>query len=110
MPNSGRISTTGRWLEAENANPARRWSRSKPDWAAESPGPGSLGPMDEYEVVFARSARRELEALPERLAGRVLRRIEGLRTTPRPRGCRKLVSSDSLWRLRVGDHRIVYAV
>jgi len=66
--------------------------------------------MDEYEVVFARSARRELEALPERLAGRVLRRIEGLRTTPRPRGCRKLVSSDSLWRLRVGDHRIVYAV
>jgi mRNA interferase RelE/StbE len=66
--------------------------------------------MDEYEIVFARSARRELENLPESLAARVLRRIERLARTPRPRGCRKLTGSENLWRIRVGDYRVVYAI
>ena len=34
--------------------------------------------MDEYSVVFARSARKELERLGEPLVSRVLRRIEAL--------------------------------
>ena len=66
--------------------------------------------MDEYQIVFARSARKELETLPQRLGRQVLRRIEGLSATPRPTGCRKLVGSDNLWRLRVGDYRVIYAI
>jgi hypothetical protein len=34
--------------------------------------------MDEYQIVFAGSARKELEALPEATALRVLARIETL--------------------------------
>jgi mRNA interferase RelE/StbE len=63
-----------------------------------------------YAVVFARSARKELERLDGPLSSRILRRIEGLARTPRPEGCRKLQGASNLWRIRVGDYRILYAV
>lgn len=66
--------------------------------------------MAEYAVVFARSARKELEALEEPLASRVLRRIEKLVANPRPGGVRKLRGASGLWRLRVGDYRVLYAI
>lgn len=66
--------------------------------------------MDEYSVVFARSARKELERLGEPLVSRILRRIEVLTLTPRPEGCRKLQGAPSLWRIRIGDYRVLYAV
>lgn len=66
--------------------------------------------MTQYEVTFARSARKELEALSRPLIARVLRRIEALAREPRPTGCRKLVGQGNLWRIRVGDYRVIYAV
>lgn len=66
--------------------------------------------MPEYTLVFARSARKELENLPATLAHRILSAIEQLRTSPRPPGARKLRGPEGLWRLRVGDYRVVYAI
>ena len=66
--------------------------------------------MADYKIVFARSARKELENLEDRLAIRILNRIEKLGAEPRPGGVRKLRGSTNLWRLRVGDYRIVYSV
>jgi mRNA interferase RelE/StbE len=66
--------------------------------------------MDEYSVVFARSARKELERLGQPRISRILRRIEALALTPRPEGCRKLQGASNLWRIRVGDYRVLYAV
>ena len=66
--------------------------------------------MREYTVVFARSARKELQALDRDVAGRILKRIEALTREPRPSGCKKLEGTDNLWRIRVGDWRVVYAV
>ncbi len=66
--------------------------------------------MAEYTVVFARSARKELERLPNELAWRILDPIEKLGRTPRPRGCRKLAGAQALWRIRIGDYRVLYAV
>ncbi len=66
--------------------------------------------MRPYAVTFARSARKELEALDRPLIARVFKRIEALAGDPRPAGCRKLVGQASLWRIRVGDHRVIYAV
>ena len=63
-----------------------------------------------YRIVFARSAREELERLPAALSQRILRRIEGLAAAPRPRGCRKLAGAENLWRVRVGDYRVLYAL
>jgi mRNA interferase RelE/StbE len=66
--------------------------------------------MDEYSIVFARSARKELMALPPKLAQRVLRSIEGLQRNPHPQGCRKLEGSVNLWRIRIGHYRVLYAI
>lgn len=66
--------------------------------------------MPEYTVVFARSARKELENLPASIAQRILSAIERLRTNPRPAGVRKIRGAEGLWRLRVGDYRVLYAI
>jgi mRNA interferase RelE/StbE len=66
--------------------------------------------MAKYAVTFARSARRELESLPTQASDRILARIEALANVPRPPGCRKLSAARNLWRLRVGDYRVIYSV
>ena len=66
--------------------------------------------MATYEVTFARSARKELERLNRPLGSRIFRRIELLRSNPRPAGCRKLEGAEDLWRIRIGDYRIIYSV
>lgn len=66
--------------------------------------------MAEHAVTFARSARKELESLPPGVVERIWPRIETLADVPRPVGCRKLSGRRNLWRLRVGDYRVVYSV
>jgi len=63
-----------------------------------------------YSVVFTRSARKELENLDHIIALRILKKIEELPTNPRPSGCKKLSGENSLWRIRIGDYRVIYAI
>jgi mRNA interferase RelE/StbE len=63
-----------------------------------------------YKVTIAASAKRELLDLSTDAIGRVLPKIRELANDPRPPGCKKLRGSKGLWRVRVGDYRIVYAV
>ena len=63
-----------------------------------------------YEITLARSARKELERLTRPVQLRVLRRIESLGSNPRPAGCRKLEGADDLWRMRIGDYRVIYSI
>ncbi len=64
--------------------------------------------MGEYAIVFARSARKELQALDHTIAVRILEHIEALALKPRPSGVKKLEGATDLWRIRVGDWRVVY--
>ena len=64
--------------------------------------------MPEFTVVFARSARKELQALDPPVALRILKSIEALVNSPRPAGARKLEGATDLWRIRVGEWRVVY--
>lgn len=66
--------------------------------------------MAEYSIAFARSARRELEALDPSIIRRILPKIESLATIPRPHGARKLTGEKHLWRIRIGDYRVIYSV
>lgn len=64
-----------------------------------------------YEILFSRSAEKDLEKLPKSVIKRTSQAIDELAENPRPPGCKKLKGSDdNLWRIRVGDYRIVYAV
>ncbi len=66
--------------------------------------------MAEYSITFARSARKELERLPDDVANRVLAKIEALAGNPRPASIIKLQGQKDLWRLRVGDYRVVFSI
>jgi len=41
---------------------------------------------------------------------RIVRSIESLADDPRPGGVKKLAGADDLWRLRVGDYRVIYEI
>ena len=66
--------------------------------------------MADYSVVFARSAGKELRSLDSPVALRILKRIEALSGNPRPAGVVKLEGAQDLWRVRVGEWRIVYRI
>jgi mRNA interferase RelE/StbE len=61
-----------------------------------------------YAVTLSRSARRELEKLPRQLVEWLFPKIESLTAQPRPGGCKKLKGGQNLWRIRVGDYRVIY--
>lgn len=66
--------------------------------------------MADYAVVFARSARKELQNLDPQVTRRILKQVEALVTDPRPSGVVKLEGGTDLWRIRVGQWRVVYRV
>jgi len=66
--------------------------------------------MPLYAVTFARSARKELQSLPSTVAIRILDKIDILSSDPRPPGSKKLSGPVSLWRIRVGEYRVIYEI
>lgn len=65
--------------------------------------------MASYRLLIKRSAVKELEALPAKDRRRIVPRIEGLASEPRPHGCEKLSGLEQ-YRVRQGDYRVVYGV
>ncbi len=63
-----------------------------------------------YVVTFASSALKDLEKMEDSLVKRIFPKIENLSAHPRPAGCLKLQGHNDLWRIRVGDYRIVYGI
>lgn len=63
-----------------------------------------------YRVLFKPSAARELNRLPLALTERIERAIDALVAEPRPASVKKLQGAANLWRVRVGDYRIVYEI
>ena len=66
--------------------------------------------MTEYEVHFVSSAAKEFRSLPIDIKRRIGVAVETLQQTPRPSGVRKLHGYEHLYRIRVGQYRIIYEV
>jgi mRNA interferase RelE/StbE len=66
--------------------------------------------VNNYAVEVKPPARKELEALPDNVLSRVVRKVESLAGNPRPAGCKKLKGYKDQWRVRVGDWRVVYII
>ncbi len=63
-----------------------------------------------YTVRFSPRAQRDLRGLPAQIVQRILPRIEELATEPRPQGAKKLSGTQHIWRIRIGDYRVIYLV
>ncbi len=63
-----------------------------------------------YAVQFLETAVEELAELPQEVQRQLLKRIEGLKTVPRPAGVKQLKGPEKFLRLRVGDYRLIYLI
>ena len=59
---------------------------------------------------MAPPAEQQLHALAKPLRKLLVKRLQALRTNPRPLGVTKLDGKDHLYRIREVDYRIVYAI
>jgi mRNA interferase RelE/StbE len=63
-----------------------------------------------YTIILSKPAVKALRSLQSNVNSRVGAAIDSLKEEPRPAGCKKLMGQEELWRIRLGDYRIVYAV
>ena len=62
------------------------------------------------KLTIKRGVLKDLRSLPKETRGRAALSILELATLPSPQGVEKLKGYERLYRLRVGDYRIVYEV
>ena len=66
--------------------------------------------MANYSISFKRSVEKDLRHLPQDLISRVMEKIESLKSEPFPSQSIRVSGAERLYRLRVGDYRIIYEV
>ncbi len=66
--------------------------------------------MKTYTIKITKSAKKDLDALDDRMYIRLDRNIQGLRNDPFPWGVKKLRGAENRHRIREGKYRILYEV
>lgn len=64
--------------------------------------------MPKYQVLLRRRVEKQLDRVPYADHPRIVEAMLSLENDPRPQGCRKLF--DAVWRIRVGNYRIIYKI
>jgi mRNA interferase RelE/StbE len=63
-----------------------------------------------YRIEFSPRAELQFKKFPKELQIRLKHRIDTLSENPFPRGVKKLSAEENIYRLRIGDYRIIYQV
>ncbi len=63
-----------------------------------------------YTLEIIRRAERALEDIPERSEVHLREAILRLAENPRPAGCQKIQGRRNVYRIRVGDYRVIYTI
>lgn len=66
--------------------------------------------MARYRVIFTSVAEKAFLRMPKDVQRRIDQRLLALQDNPRPPGIKALQGDTGIYRLRVGDYRILYAV
>jgi mRNA interferase RelE/StbE len=66
--------------------------------------------MAAYTIDFKASVEKDLRKVPADRLPDILKKIEGLAEVPLPADSKKLFGAENLYRVRVGDYRIIYEV
>jgi mRNA interferase RelE/StbE len=65
--------------------------------------------VPDYKISISRTAQKQLDKIPDRIADPILKAILSLAQDPRPVGCKKLKGRDA-YRIRKGDYRVIYEI
>jgi mRNA interferase RelE/StbE len=63
-----------------------------------------------YTIHYRASVKRDMRQLDAETGRRMDKAILALADNPRPSGCVKLSGPSRLWRIRVGNYRVVYEI
>lgn len=63
-----------------------------------------------YKIYFASSAAKEFKKLLSDVQAKIESRIDRLEKEPRPQSGKKLSMHENIYRIRVGDYRVVYEI
>ena len=63
-----------------------------------------------HRIFFAPAALRQFRKLPAPVQKRLSPHIDALADNPRPPGVVKLSGTSDIYRIRVGDYRIIYEI
>lgn len=66
--------------------------------------------MKRYLVVLTQTAEKELRRLPSKVIEKIIALLKSMEENPRPTGCKKLKGYKNLWRVPIGDYRLIYAI
>lgn len=66
--------------------------------------------MASYKVILKPSVEKDLRSMPQSFVARVFKHIETLKDEPFPRQSIKLAGAEQLYRIRIGDYRVIYSV
>jgi mRNA interferase RelE/StbE len=65
-----------------------------------------------YEIVFKKSAAKELQGLPKKIQQKILDAVRLLSLNPYTEllQIKKMKGADSLYRVRIQDYRVIYLI
>lgn len=63
-----------------------------------------------YTVIFKPSVVKQIRRFSKKEQIKIISAIENLAADPRPHGYKKLVDQEGLFRVRVGNYRIIYEI
>jgi len=66
--------------------------------------------MADYNIIVKASVEKDIRKIPEDIISRIFEHIGALSSDPFPHESRKLTGAEHLYRIRVGDYRIIYDV
>jgi mRNA interferase RelE/StbE len=64
----------------------------------------------DYQVVLRPAASQALDKLPRNMQPRLIAKVQSLAGNPRPHGVKKLQGQINLYRVKLGNYRIIYAI
>jgi mRNA interferase RelE/StbE len=66
--------------------------------------------MADYHITVKASVEKDIRKIPTDITARIFEHIESLLADPFPKDSRKLTGAEHLYRIRVGDYRVIYEV
>ena len=65
-----------------------------------------------YEIVFKKSAAKELQSLPKKIQQKILDAVQLLALNPYTEllQIKKMKGTDALYRVRIQDYRVIYLI